>query len=257
MTQPILVGALDVAELAFWAFILFFIGLVFYLRREDRREGYPLENELTGRFEDVGGVLTMPTPKRFVLPFDQGVVLAPRPDDREPVKLTGTRRVDRFDGAPIAPTGDPLVDGVGPAAWCNRAKVPDLDMEGRVRLVPLSEHPEFWLAGDDRDPRGLPFYGSDGRLGGRVVDVWIDRSEAVARYLAVEIDGGRRVLAPITMCEIEGRRVVTDSIGAHQLAGAPGLESPHQVTRYEEERAIAWFGGGYLYSDPRRSEPLL
>ena len=43
-----IVGTLDVTQLVFYAFVLFFIALVFYLRREDRREGYPLEDEATG-----------------------------------------------------------------------------------------------------------------------------------------------------------------------------------------------------------------
>ena len=50
-----IVGGIDVALLAFLAFTLFFIVLVFYLRREDRREGYPLEDELTGAVETAGG----------------------------------------------------------------------------------------------------------------------------------------------------------------------------------------------------------
>ena len=37
---------------SFYAFGLFFIGLIFYLRREDRREGYPLEDDVTGRARD-------------------------------------------------------------------------------------------------------------------------------------------------------------------------------------------------------------
>ena len=36
---------LDVAQVVLYAFWIFFAGLVFYLRREDRREGYPLEAE--------------------------------------------------------------------------------------------------------------------------------------------------------------------------------------------------------------------
>ena len=34
-----IVGTLDVTELVFYAFVLFFLALIFYLRREDRREG--------------------------------------------------------------------------------------------------------------------------------------------------------------------------------------------------------------------------
>jgi Ca2+/Na+ antiporter len=70
MDRVILVGNLDVAELVFYAFVLFFICLVFYLRREDRREGYPLEDEITGRVDSAYGLLTASTYKEFRLPFD-------------------------------------------------------------------------------------------------------------------------------------------------------------------------------------------
>ena len=41
----------DVAELALYSFFGFFLALVFYLRREDRREGYPLEDDISGRVD--------------------------------------------------------------------------------------------------------------------------------------------------------------------------------------------------------------
>jgi hypothetical protein len=59
MNNPYVVGSIDVAELSLAAFFLFFVALVFWLRREDRREGYPLEHELTGRIETVGGPLSI------------------------------------------------------------------------------------------------------------------------------------------------------------------------------------------------------
>jgi photosynthetic reaction center H subunit len=34
----------DGAQIAVWAFWLFFAGLIYYLRREDKREGYPLDS---------------------------------------------------------------------------------------------------------------------------------------------------------------------------------------------------------------------
>ncbi len=56
---------IDVAQLAIWAFWIFFFGLVYYLRREDHREGYPLEG-------DQGGTQTgWPAPdkkKTYILP---------------------------------------------------------------------------------------------------------------------------------------------------------------------------------------------
>lgn len=77
MTDGNIVGTIDVAEIAFYVFVLFFIGLIFYLRREDRREGYPLEDELTGRVETPGGPLSTASTKSFQLPFDKGTVTAP------------------------------------------------------------------------------------------------------------------------------------------------------------------------------------
>jgi photosynthetic reaction center H subunit len=35
---------IDGAQISLYAFWLFFLGLVIYLRREDKREGYPLES---------------------------------------------------------------------------------------------------------------------------------------------------------------------------------------------------------------------
>ena len=35
---------LDGAQIALYAFWLFFFGLIIYIRREDKREGYPLES---------------------------------------------------------------------------------------------------------------------------------------------------------------------------------------------------------------------
>jgi len=48
MPTGALTGYVDVAQVVLYAFFLFFAGLVFYLRREDRREGYPLEDEAVG-----------------------------------------------------------------------------------------------------------------------------------------------------------------------------------------------------------------
>jgi photosynthetic reaction center H subunit len=56
--------SIDVAQLAIWLFWAFFAGLVFYLRREDKREGYARD------FENPGGVAhgfpRPPGPKTFI-----------------------------------------------------------------------------------------------------------------------------------------------------------------------------------------------
>lgn len=52
----------DFAQLVLYAFWIFFVGLVFYLRREDKREGYPLESD----HGPVGGWPAPPGPKKFI-----------------------------------------------------------------------------------------------------------------------------------------------------------------------------------------------
>ena len=57
--------------------------------------------------------------------------------------------------------------------------------------------------------------------------------------------------------QLDAGRIVIDAIRADQFAGVPKVSAANQVTLNEEERVVAYFGGGYLYADPRRQEPLL
>lgn len=254
--NPQITPGIDVALLVFWAFLLFFVCLVFYLRREDRREGYPLEDETSGRLDTVGGPMHTASTKSFLLPFGHGRVYAP--DRRlEPVDIAA-RRTDRFAGAPYAPTGNPLVDGIGPAAWANRAKRPDIDMDGHPRIVPLSVAADYAVAHEDPGMHDWPVVGADGVTAGTVRDLWIDRSDRLIRYIEVETASGV-VLAPMMMANIDRRRrrVVINALLASQFADAPRIEANDQITLYEEERVQAYFGGGYLYATPARQEPWM
>ena len=60
-----LTAHMDVAQVVLYAFWVFFAGLVFYLRREDRREGYPLEAEVPGHFK-ARNSCWIPEPKMFL-----------------------------------------------------------------------------------------------------------------------------------------------------------------------------------------------
>lgn len=256
MDNNYIMGTYDAAELSFWAFFLFFIGLLVYLRREDRREGYPLEDEVTGRVDTPGGVLSTATPKLFRMPFGRGTVSTPT-KGREKVDVAGERTF-RSPGAPYYPTGNPLVDGIGPAAWADRAKHTDLDGEGRNRIVPIGVAEHIAVHARDADPRGMTVIGADGTVAGTVSDLWVDRAEHVIRYLEVDT-GNAKVLAPMAMSKVKGkaRQVVIDAINAADFAGVPQPVTPGQVTFYEEERIVAYFGGGYLYANRARQEPIL
>ena len=110
-------GNFDMASLAIWLFWGFFAFLVFYLQRENMREGYPLETE-DGQPAPNQGPFPLPEPKTFILPHGRGEVTLPN-GAREARELALPRSAVS-DGFPHVPTGDPMVDGVGPAAWAPR-----------------------------------------------------------------------------------------------------------------------------------------
>ena len=247
----------DLAMAALYTFWVLFALLVLYLHRESKREGYPL---VTDRPQiRVEGFPRMPDPKTYILPHG-GTVQAPRPETPRPVAAVQTMP---FFGAPYVPTGNPLVDGVGPAAWADRADVPDLTFDDATpKIVPLrASVAKGWdVPEGDPDPRGMHVDGGDHVLAGKCVDLWVDRSEAVLRYIEVELEGSaRRILVPSTMMTIEGARprVVVQSMLAKDFANAPGLRNPEQVTLREEDRVSAYFGGGDMYSTRARAEPFL
>jgi photosynthetic reaction center H subunit len=251
-------GNIDVTEVILTSFFLFFIGLILYLRREDRREGYPLEDDVSGRLEPSGGLLFAAKPKTFILAHGEGVISRPN-GVRDGRELAATR-TSRAPGSPIEPIGDPMLAGVGPGSFAIRAKRPDMLLHHVLKIAPLRAAEVFSIDPKDPDPRGMKVIGADGAVAGVVSDVWIDRGEYMIRYLEVTLDGtGRQVLVPMPMAVVQkSRRTVrVDAILASQFALAPTLENPNQITFDEEERVAAFFGGGLLYATAARSEPWL
>lgn len=251
------VEGIDLVDVSLWLFTLFFFGLIFYLRREDRREGYPLEADTTGK-QEASGTFWMPPKKTFDLPHDRGtldVAFGPR-DDRE----LALKRTAVWPGAPSDPTGDPMQDGVGPASYAMREDYPDLTLEGAPRIAPYRDSPGYEVAKQDQDPRGLEVYGLDKVSAGKVTDLWVDRSESIIRYIEVEVGPSARVLVPIPFVNVKGGRnprVVVEAVTAAQLRAAPQTKQELVVTRREEDRISGYYGGGKLYATQSRSEPLL
>lgn len=247
---------IDVAQLALYAFWIFFAGLIYYLHQEDKREGYPLESDRSDRVS-VQGFPPMPEPKTFLL-RDGSTVSVPN-DKRDTRAINGTPS-GNWLGAPMEPNGNPMLAGVGPGAYAQRADVPDLTLENTPRIVPLRADTAFGVASQDTDPRGLPVFGADGTQGGTVRDVWVDRSEMLFRYLEVVVPvagGSRNVLLPINFSRINSRGVNVDSIlGAH-FVDVPTTRNPDQVTLLEEEKIMAYYGAGTLYATSGRQEPLI
>jgi photosynthetic reaction center H subunit len=257
MPTGAITGYIDVAQLTLYAFWFFLAGLIFYLRREDKREGYPLTGEGAGLITKQG-FPNMPKPKAFLL-SDGHVVYAPRAETVPPVY---GEAISGWQGAPLDPIGNPMVQGVGPASYVERADVPDMMLEGGPKIVPLRVAPEYWLAEEDPDPRGMEVVGADRGIAGTVKDVWLDRSEMIVRYLEVTTTAGglpRDVLVPMTLVRIstDPGRVTVASVLAEQFAEAPVLAMPNQITLREEDRVSAYFAGGTLYASADRLGPLL
>ena len=258
MNHVHLTAGLDVAELCLWAFFLFFLGLVIWLRREDRREGYPTEDDITGKVNSPGGFLDTALPKVFNMPFGLGKAYAPRPGDRDTMDLNA-RRSGQWAGSPLVPTGNPLTAGVGPGAWVQRTDRPDLNMEGHPRIVPMATQPDFYVARQDGDLRGYTVVGADRVVAGTVGELWVDTADRLIRYLEVRLTGGGSVLAPMFMSSVERKRRVVeiDALMGNQIAGAPATPDNDQITLLQEEKVQAYFGAGYLYATPARQEPFL
>ena len=251
---------IDVAQLTLYAFWIFFAGLVYYLCRENKREGYPLIDEQSGKAKVEGYPGVPSNPKGFIQ-YDGSVFLAPREEKAEVVNGTP---IAPWAGAALAPTGDAMLSGMGPGAYAqHRADVPDhcYDDHG-PKIVPLRAQPDFFLATEDPDVIGMTVHGLDGVQAGTVVDAWVDRSEVVIRYLEVELDasiGAGRVLLPMNFMTIKKklRQIRTNAILAKQFADVPRTRNAETVTILEEEKILGYYGGGLMYATAERAEPIL
>ncbi|MFN2288564.1 MAG: photosynthetic reaction center subunit H [Chromatocurvus sp.] len=272
-------GYIDVAQLALYAFWLFFLLLVLYLHREGKREGYPLLTD-ANRNVRVVGFPDLPDTKEYLMPHGEDSVMAPRQDPAE-YEVAATP-LDNTFGSALHPSGDPMRDGVGPAAWAIRPQFPDRTIDGEPKIVPMRIATDFGVSEHDPDPRGKAVYGLDGEKAGEVVDLWVDRAEPQVRYLELACTGfgtghsetsgsetsgsegaaeasPRRVLLPITLARVSAKdgTVRVRSIKAKHFANVPTLASHDQTTLQEEDQICAYYGGGNMYATAERTEPLI
>jgi photosynthetic reaction center H subunit len=258
MPKGAITSYIDVAQVVLYAFWVFFAGLIFYLRREDKREGYPLESDRAGGVL-VQGFPAMPPPKSFLMSDGTTRVVPSTKSDRRNAPVAPLLR---WPGAPMEPTGDPMKDGVGPASYADRDDLPEHTVDGDPAIVPMRTLSNFSIGPIDPDPRGMTVVGADGQSAGTVTDVWVDRTESLIRYLEVDVGtptGSRRALVPLPMARIWGRdrKVKVRAILGEQFADVPEIANPNLVTKREEDRIAGYFAGGTLYATPARKEPLL
>ena len=154
----------DVAFMTLQVFFLFFAGLIVYLRREDKREGYPLVGERPG--ETAHGIFPATPAKKTFLLHDGSTVTVPRDIPERTLALK--QAPGQLGGTPNVPTGNPLRDAVGPAAYALRQDHPDESWEGEARIVPLRVAKDFWIDPRDPDARGWEVVAADGKVAGTV-----------------------------------------------------------------------------------------
>jgi len=248
-------GYFDTAQMVLYLFWIFFFSLIVYLQRESNREGLPLVSETGGELFPEG-ICGMPEPKTFRLSNGE-TVLAP-PGLGADLREHNMQKVLPVPGYPWTPSGDPLVDGVGPAAWAMRSTHPDMSTDGKPKIVPLRVAADFSVAEEDEDPRGMTVVAACGNEAGTVTDIWVDRAESYARYFEVEPrTGGGRLLLPIPFTTISKGVVRVASIRADQFANVPRTEHAEQVSLREEDQISGYFGGGHLYAFESRLGPLI
>ena len=251
-----LTSNIDLAEILFTLFWLFFIGLLYYLHRESKREGYPLESDRSGAVT-VQGFPAVPEPKTYDLTHG-GTKNAPDANEEPQYELKAEPAAPH-PGAPLVPTGNPMVDGVGPAAYALRANHPDTTIDGKPRIVPLRTAEGFHVDSRDPDPRGMPVVCADGETAGTVSDVWVDLVEPMICFFEVDVAGEnpRKALLPIGFAKVNKRagRIDVQAVHARHFADVPATAADDQITCREEDRIMGYFAGGTLYADESRQEP--
>jgi photosynthetic reaction center H subunit len=249
------IGHLDVAQIVVYAFFAFFAGLIWHLRQEDRREGYPLESEADGGL-NPRGFLFIPDAKTFRLSDGSSIKAPIYKGDSRP---SNAAKVEPWPGAPLEPTGDPLLAGVGPGTWAVRPDFPYQTVDGHDLIAPTRIATNYAVAIEGANPLGFAVVGADRKVAGVVKDLWVDRGETLLRYYEIALDVGGSVLAPVLFVDVDGkaRIIKIDALTSEQLAKVPALRNPDAVTLQEEERIVAFFGGGKLYATAERTEPFI
>ncbi|MBL8953849.1 MAG: photosynthetic reaction center subunit H [Myxococcaceae bacterium] len=252
--SPTFTSSIDLAQVALYGFWVFFAGLIWWLRREDRREGYPLEGDNPRKVLPVSSMF-IPAPKTFAKP-EGGESSAPSfaRDERE----VNATRLALAGGSPLQPNGDPLLSGVGPASWAARHDEPELTREGHDLIQPMRKATTFTLLAGP-DPRGWPVLGADGKSAGTVKDLWVDAADVTVRYLELSLENGSTRLVPVPSLKLqsEQRHVSVDALLSTQFEHVPVLKSPDRVTVLEEEKISAFYAGGRLYAEARRLGPVV
>jgi photosynthetic reaction center H subunit len=241
---------IDVPQVAWWTFFLIFLGLVYYLRREDKREGYPLREDFGPPDPRLPARLGFPLPPDPMpyLRLDGTMTVAPHDDPDPPMAV----KVPRMAGDPLTPLGDKLTSAVGAGTYTMRRDTPFVTHDGVPQVQPLRVATDWSVMEGDADPRGMRVLDVRFRPVGVVRDIWVDRGVKILRYLEIDLEpqwGAGPVMLPIYHCDIDEREreVRVTALRQAQFAAVPRLQSPDQITAREEDQVNGYYAGGLLH----------
>jgi len=251
---------IDAVEVLVIAFFVFLSGLIYYLRREDKREGYPLDDSGSRRGR-IEGFPPAPPPKFFRL-LEGGTTAMPHEHPATPI---AAEPLGASPGAPLIPLGDTLRSELGPAAYPRRRNEP-MFVLGEPQLRPLAQAHGWKIADGDPDPRGMQVVDAERAEVGVVREIWIDRGAKILRYLEVSRESGAsnpleterlatdRALVPIYYADIDARRRVirVRTLLAREFDDVPRPARSDQITAREEDHLNAFYAGATLYGGARR-----
>lgn len=245
---------IDLPQAAFWVFFLLFVGMCLYLRRNDKREGYPMYASPFTPQRLLG--FPLPPPPHTYLLNEGGTTDTPHLYEQAGPRGTPFRK---FDGTPYTPSGNPLTACLGPGAWVMRRDEPMQTEKHEPVLKPLRELEDWWIDEDETDPRGMTVFDWRWHPVGRVHDIWVDRAIRIMRLLEVELHDGSRVLVPIYHTNINERtrEIHVTSLHAHQFHGIPMPARDNLITAREDERLNAYFAAGRFYRASDLTDPQL
>lgn len=246
MPAGALTGHLDAVQILVALFFLFFAGLIFYLRREDKREGYPLW-DVSPQNVPIEGFPAMPPTKVYLL-MEGGTTTMPH---RFAPSATRAIPAEGYFGAPLIPIGDAMLAEVGPGAYPMRKTTPLMD-SGHPQVQPMRVAHGWDVAKGDADPRGMKVFDGGKTEVGTVVDLWVDRGVKILRYLEVELNGdvqSPRILVPIFRTDVREKRriVIIQTMLAGHVRLAPRLADPDVVSAREEDQVNAYFSAAHMY----------
>lgn len=246
---------IDLAQVLIAATVVAWFVLVWYLQREMKREGYPLEEAIPTVRHSIVGWPAMPPPKTYLL-LEGGSVTLPQEYERRELKAEAR---EMHPGAPLYPVGEPLLAGIGPSSYTLRRDEPFLLLSGEPCLQPLRKTPHLKCVDPLMDPRGKRVVGADFGAAGLCIDVWYDDESKIPRYLEVELDGGAGIrLVPIFYCSLrtESAAFRCDAITGAQFKLAPVTRLPDVITAREEDMVNGFWAGGHMYSAPYKDAIL-